>query len=124
MVAKTPALEEVFQAVVREAAQLTSATRTTLFLYDEEAGVLVPRAQVGHDWEIYQKIRLQPGEDMSGQVFATGEPYAFHGTTYTLLPSVRPATMELFRAAVQGKKLAEERRCRCACTTRSSALSP
>ena len=105
MVAKTPALEEVFQAVVREAAQLTSSTRATLFLYDEEAGVLVPRAQVGHHWEIYQKIRLQPGEDMSGQVFATGQPYSFHGTIYSSLPSVRSATLELFQEAVRGKRL-------------------
>ncbi len=105
LVAKTPDLEEVFQAVVQQAALLMEAERASLFLYNSQEGTLVPRAQVGHDWQTYQQIRLKPGEDMSGQVFATGQPYIYRGSTYTLLPSVRPQTLELFRAAVQGKKL-------------------
>ncbi|MBU1070516.1 GAF domain-containing protein, partial [Myxococcota bacterium] len=104
VVAGTEELEAVFDVVVREATRLTSVERASLFLFDEEAGVLVPRAQRGHDWETYRHVRLLPGEDMSGQVFQSGEPYLI-GADAVPVPARRAATDALFRQAVQGKAL-------------------
>ncbi|MCC7263102.1 MAG: GAF domain-containing protein [Candidatus Latescibacteria bacterium] len=105
VVARTPALEEVFAAVVREAAQLTSSERVTLFLYEEDAGVLVPRAQVGHEWESYRHIRLQPGEDLSGQVFATGTPQLYQANN-PFTQKLRPENKALLERAVQSQQWA------------------
>lgn len=95
------ATKEVFEAVVQAAADLTSSKQAALFLYDEAAGALVPKAQVGHDWESYRQIRLQPGEEMSGQVFATGTPQ-IHGLGHNpFADSLRPENQALHARAVQ-----------------------
>jgi len=73
VVAGASGLEEVFQVVVREAERLTYAEWVTLFLWDELEQALVPRAFVGHRDEVYLRIRLQSGEDISGQVLRSGE---------------------------------------------------
>ena len=67
-------LQEALRTVVEEAAHLMSCERGVLFLHDPDEGVLIPRAQVGHDWEHYQHVRLRPGESVSGKVFSTGVP--------------------------------------------------
>ena len=67
-------LQEALQTVAEEAARLMACDRASLFLYDEEEGILVPQAQTGHDWEHFRHIRPQPGEGVSGTVFARGEP--------------------------------------------------
>jgi len=104
VVASTHELDEVFHTVVREATRLMSVGRASLFLFDEEAGVLVPRAQVGHDWETYRNVRLLPGEDISGYVFATGESYLIESEDQTT-PARRPETTALLEQAVQNKRL-------------------
>ncbi|MCC7264499.1 MAG: GAF domain-containing protein [Candidatus Latescibacteria bacterium] len=70
-------LEEILRVVVEEATHLAAAERAAVFLYDPREQVLVPRAQVGHHWQYFGAIRLQPGEDAAGEVFASGEPAAF-----------------------------------------------
>jgi len=77
-VAGSRGLQEALQTVVEEAARLMTCERATLFLYDEAEGALVPRAEIGHDWEHYQHVRLRPGESVSGKVFATGQPELGH----------------------------------------------
>ena len=103
VVASTYELSDVLHIVVREATRLMSVERASLFLYDEEEGVLVPQAQVGHDWETYRNIRLIPGEDMSGQVFATGESYLIKSEDQAV-PARRQETTALFEQALLEKK--------------------
>ncbi|MDP6698519.1 MAG: GAF domain-containing protein, partial [Candidatus Latescibacteria bacterium] len=43
-----------------------------VYMYDATNGVLVPQACLGADEAVLQRIRLQPGESISGQVFQTG----------------------------------------------------
>ena len=104
MVGSTHELEEVLHAVVVESTHMLNTERGTLFLYDEAEGTLAPRAQVGHDWAVYRDVRLLPGEDMSGQVFSTGQPHLIDPDGAPV-PSRRPATTDLFEQAVQGKEL-------------------
>jgi GAF domain-containing protein len=101
VVAGTSGLEEVFQVVVREAVRLTNADRGTLFLYDENEKVLVPRAHMGHRWEIYSKIRLQPGEDVSGQVLVSGEATLYDHDRSLAEQTLRPENRALLDASIQ-----------------------
>ena len=103
VVARTHDLDAVFQKVVYEVTRLMSVERSTLFLYDDEEGVLVPQAQVGHDWQIYRTVRLLPGEDLSGQVFETGKPFLIVSKD-TTIPPQRPETRALFEKAVVDKE--------------------
>lgn len=68
-------LDEILQSIVEKAAELMNAERGVIFLYDSISNTLVPNAQIGHNWETYQHIRLKPKEGTSGHVFATGKPY-------------------------------------------------
>ena len=102
MVASTYELTDVLHSVVREATRLMSVERASLFLYDEKEGVLVPQAQVGHDWETYRNIRLTPGEDMSGRVFVTGEPYLIESEDQ-ITPTRRQETSALFNQSLMEK---------------------
>jgi signal transduction protein with GAF and PtsI domain len=70
-------LDEILQSIIEKAAELMHAERGVIFLYDSISNTLVPNAQIGHNWETYQHIRLKPKEGSSGQVFATGKPYIF-----------------------------------------------
>lgn len=66
--------KDVMEAVVREAARLTGATRAALFLFDREAGVLVPRARVGCQDEDCCRLHLPQGESLCDAAFARGAP--------------------------------------------------
>lgn len=101
VVAGASELEEVFQTVVQEAARLTRAERARLFLYDEREKTLVPRAQVGHNWEMYRQIRLRPGEDRSGQVFLSGEPILYSYSLSMAEPTLRPENRNLLLASAE-----------------------
>lgn len=46
--------------------------RSAIFIYDPQAKVLVPRACIPADSENYRRIRLLPGESISGKVFQSG----------------------------------------------------
>ncbi len=100
VVAGASGLEEVFQVVVREAARLVAAERVTLFLYDETEHLLVPRAQLGHDWQTYRQIRLLPGEGVSGQVLLSGEGLLY-GDPRSTHQSLRPENLDLMVRSAQ-----------------------
>ncbi|MFH1569933.1 MAG: ATP-binding protein [Gemmatimonadota bacterium] len=104
VVGATRELGKVLDAVVVEATRMLNTERSSLFLYDEGEGALVPQAQVGHDWETYRRIRLLPGEDMSGQVYATRQPFLIDPEGVAA-PARRAETTALFERAVQGKAL-------------------
>ena len=92
--------EEIFAAVVSEAAQLTGCERSSLFIYDPDEGALVPQAQVGHSAE-YMAIRLRKGEDMSGKVFESGAPMVLGPDTIRAIEESRSLdTDRLFRSLV------------------------
>jgi PAS domain S-box-containing protein len=76
-VAASADIERALHNVVDGASRLMQAELVILFLFDEGQGVLAPRAQVGFDWEAFQRLRLAPGEDTSGRVFVTGEAALF-----------------------------------------------
>lgn len=76
-VAGTDHLDEVLQTVVEQTAKILDSERVMLFLYNEDAQALIPRAQIGHDWEALSQVRQRPGEGVSGQVFSSGEPKLF-----------------------------------------------
>jgi|GEM_PF-973641 len=73
-VAATDEVDEVLQTVVQQASAVLNSPRVILFLYDEDAQVLIPRAQVGHDWEALSQVRQSPNEGTSGRVFSSGKP--------------------------------------------------
>jgi|GEM_PF-1724681 len=77
-VARSDDLDSVLQTVVEQTQNVIGAARAVLFLYDEQEGVLTPRAQSGSSWEVYQHIRLQPGEDVSGEVFVSGQSAVYY----------------------------------------------
>ncbi|MSR81992.1 MAG: GAF domain-containing protein, partial [Candidatus Latescibacteria bacterium] len=101
VVAGASGLEEVFQVVVGEAARLVSAEWVVLFLYDELEKVLVPRAQVGHKWEVFRQIKLQPGEGLSGQILISGVSVLYEQDENLVDPSLRPETLALLAASMQ-----------------------
>ncbi|MCC7261401.1 MAG: GAF domain-containing protein [Candidatus Latescibacteria bacterium] len=99
-VVNSKTLDEIFHEVVTGAAELAFGGQAMLFLCDPGEQLLVPRAAVGLRWEICRDLRLQPGEGLSGQVLATGEPVA---GPYLAEPSswrAPPAVRELFLRAM------------------------
>ena len=52
--------------------------RSAIFIYDPQAKVLVPRACIPADAETYRRIRLLPGESISGKVFQSGRSALLH----------------------------------------------
>jgi PAS domain S-box-containing protein len=102
-VSGTHDMAEVLQKVVQEGATLVACERAVLFLYDEEEGFLVPRAQIGHNWEIYRRIRLQPGESSSGYVFSTGKSMLTPaGPDFSRYP-LHPENRAIFEKVMDGQ---------------------
>ncbi|MCC7263990.1 MAG: response regulator [Candidatus Latescibacteria bacterium] len=96
--ASTSEVEEILLEVVQEAAALVGAERATLFLFDESEGALVPRAQVGHEWQTYRQVRLLPGEDASGKAFATGQALLYDHAPDGAGRDLRPENLVLLQA--------------------------
>jgi PAS domain S-box-containing protein len=103
-VAGAEELDEALQRVVREAGRLMSARLATLFLYDEQEGVLVPRAQVGHDGEVYRHLRLRPGEGVAGHVFATGKPRLVARMPDPEIRPLSPEAETIMQQSVRGRR--------------------
>ena len=102
-VAASDDLEEVLQVVVEQAALLLQCQQVRLLLYDAGEEALVPRAQIGHDWEVYRQVRSLPGRGLSGQVFATGRAQF---TNEYSLPDFPPSPAETI--ATLHRSLAEK----------------
>ena len=82
---------------------IDAADSGLLLLYDEVEGKLLVRAAVGMGDEV-RGIRLNPGEAMSGQAFATGESlrYEDDAAARAGMESLSPANRTLFRKANGG----------------------
>ena len=51
---------------------LPAADVRVIYLHDKQSACLCPRACYGYDEDSLSRIRLQPGESMSGRVFQSG----------------------------------------------------
>jgi GAF domain-containing protein/ActR/RegA family two-component response regulator len=67
-------LEQVLQAIIREAARVSGTPVVRLFLLDEDGRVLRRRVGVGLPPEAERDLTIPVGESFSGQVAATGAP--------------------------------------------------
>ncbi|MBI5018295.1 MAG: diguanylate cyclase [Deltaproteobacteria bacterium] len=66
--------DALFKAILEEARKITGAQRGSLMLADNGNGELVVKAVSGINEKVVQKLRVRPGDGVSGRVFATGEP--------------------------------------------------
>jgi signal transduction histidine kinase/DNA-binding NarL/FixJ family response regulator/putative methionine-R-sulfoxide reductase with GAF domain len=73
-------LEEILQAIVREAASIAGVPAVRLFLVDEDSHVLRWRVGIGLPPEAERDLAIPFGESFSGQVVATGKPLAVPDT--------------------------------------------
>lgn len=94
-------IDQALQTIVEQAQKVVGAERVALFLYDEAEGALVPRSQVGHEWEVYRRVRLQPGEGASGQVLVSGKTLTYDHRLHTGAHTMRPETWSLLSASTQ-----------------------
>ena len=73
-------LDEVLNALVREAAAISGAPTVRLFLLDEAAQILRCRVAVGFPSDVGQALTIPVGVSFSGQVARTGAPLAIPDT--------------------------------------------
>jgi PAS domain S-box-containing protein len=69
-------LEQVLQAIIREAARVSGSPVVRLFLLDEDTRILRCCIGVGLPLEAERDLAIPVGESFSGQVAATGAPVA------------------------------------------------
>jgi signal transduction histidine kinase len=83
---------------------LVTADAGSVWLYDPTEERLVAKGAQGYDFAVLRKLRLAPGEAMSGKVFQTGQPklYPTPKATAAAMADITPANSELFRAATAG----------------------
>jgi signal transduction histidine kinase len=81
-----------------------AADAGSLWLHDSSDGRLVAKGGRGYDLTILKKLRLAPGEAMSGKVFQTGqaELYSTPEATAAAMANMTLANSEFFRAATTG----------------------
>lgn len=77
-----------------------------LFLYDPAEERLVVRGVHGYDLPTLQRLRLAPGESMSGKVFQTGraELYPTPSDTAAAMANMSAANREILAAATIGQR--------------------
>ncbi|GBC93770.1 putative sensor histidine kinase pdtaS [bacterium HR15] len=76
------ASEEMLQSIAAIAMRITDADICHIFLFDENREELVLRAATGDDREFIGKIRLKPGEGITGWVARERRPVAIHREAY------------------------------------------
>jgi signal transduction histidine kinase len=83
---------------------LESCETGILLLYDPANDCLVVRDAQGYSFDILSRIRLAPGEAMSGKALQTGQAglYATPGEIAEARASLTPANRELYRQATAG----------------------
>ncbi|HSB79384.1 MAG TPA: GAF domain-containing protein [Candidatus Methylomirabilis sp.] len=69
-------LDDVLEAIVQQAAEISATPMVRLFLLDEDTKLLRCRVSVGLAKEEERDLVLAVGEGFSGQVAATGQPLA------------------------------------------------
>ena len=97
-------IDELLQGIAQNAVRLVGAERGLLFLYDEEEGILKPRAQTGLDEEVFGQLCLLPGEGCPGHVFATGKPVLVPKGALPSLTLPRPWIQSLLEEAQLGEQ--------------------
>jgi signal transduction histidine kinase len=92
------------QFLPRLIATLEAADTGILLLYDESDGQLNVSEAQGYDFATLSKIRIAPGEAMSGKAFQTGQVglYPTPETIATVRDNLSPESRELFRMATIG----------------------
>jgi len=71
--------KEVLDALIETVAQEMVAQRVSVMLYDEGEGCLKIAAAKGISGDIVSKVRIKPGEKITGRVFQSGEPLIING---------------------------------------------
>lgn len=84
--------------------RLQAADAGMLVLYDVAEGCLVVKAAQGYDAEVLQRLRLAPGESITGRAFLTGHAalYPTPESTAAAMSSMSPENLAVFRAAATG----------------------
>jgi two-component system NtrC family sensor kinase len=72
-------IQQVLNAVVEAAVQLTGSEEGSLLLVDEPTGELYVRAARNFDQKTVHTLRLQVQDSLAGQVVRTGQPIALSG---------------------------------------------
>lgn len=71
--------EEVLDGLIATLSLQTGAQRLSVMLYDEEEDILRMVSAMGIEKDIIQKVRIKPGEKITGQVFKEGNPLIING---------------------------------------------
>jgi signal transduction histidine kinase/DNA-binding NarL/FixJ family response regulator/HAMP domain-containing protein len=106
--AATLDLESLLPAIAERVVDTLGADRCTVFLYDDETGLLWARAAYGYMAERLVNFRYRPGEEIAGQAYATAEtqyqpnleevpdlPLRDEVRTVLAVPLTRPKTVPL-----------------------------
>lgn len=104
-IAAQPSLETVLATCLRSLVEtLDAADAGVLLTYDPADSSLKPRAAQGYDMDVLQKLRLAPGESMSGKAFQSGEAqlYATPEAVAAAMADLSPANRDIFSQATLG----------------------
>ena len=78
VITSTFAWDEILENIVKKAVQLIPGADTgNIFIYRDDEDLLIPEFGWGFARGIFQKIKIKPGESVSGQVFLSRKPTLF-----------------------------------------------
>ena len=104
-IAAQPSLEAVLAACLRSLVEtLDAADAGVLLIYDPAGDLLRPRAAQGYDMAILERLRLTPGESMSGKAFQSGEAqlYSTPEAVAEAMADLKQINREIFSQATVG----------------------
>lgn len=83
---------------------LEAADAGMFVLYDPAEDHLVVKAAQGYDLEALRKLKLAPGESITGKAFSTGQAalYPTMESTAAAMRTMTPENLDIFRAAATG----------------------
>lgn len=96
-------LDEVLDQLIKEVLNVIDGSNASvLFLYDKNTNKLYPKSAAGFDMKYLQKIRVAPGEGMSGQTFAEqkGKIFLSLSDTKKGMSNITDETLELYGKAL------------------------
>ncbi len=72
-------LEDVLSMILDNTLDVIEAADScSLYIYDEENGLLAPKVTRGFDWEHIKNIHFKPGESLTGMTYLNQKPMIFH----------------------------------------------
>lgn len=72
-------LEDVLSMILDNTLDVIEAADScSLYIYDEEEKLLVPKVTRGFNWEYIKKIKFKPGESLTGETYLNQKPMIFH----------------------------------------------